>query len=650
MPSHETEHSIIMPSGSTLRAPISWESKLSAHHLECVSPEKDIVVYFIEQPILHDLSQMARDAWIRINPHFNLKSSQDVSLPCKDSWEEMRQVVYDTPTSELRHMSATVRIYNGLAYICLVDAKLAGVSRRMAEILLMTESWMPIGFKEVLLNTEKAKLWTSADIQDFEQFASRAMQTLDIPGLSMAIIQKDGQMLYKNAFGVKRMGATDPVSPDTLFMIGSSTKPLTTLAMASLVDRQKFTWETPVNHILPDFRIDSPLLTQQLTIRHSVSASTGICGRDLNFLFKYKQVTPEERLFDMHDMKATTGLGETFQYSNHLVMAGGYAAARAYAPTLNLENAYALMMQELIFNPLQMKRTVLKSADALRLGAALPHGVDFNGKQTEVPLQWEDACYSMAPAGAVWSTVEDMAQYLLVEMNRGCLNGTRIVSEEALMERRKPGINMGPKSSYGLSLMIKNEQGLLMIGHDGGTLGFSSCQFFMPEKGIGVSMLCNAKYAHEFLYAVAQKFLELTFAVLPNSDKKLSAAIQTKEALLKKNQQQVSIPSAKMALLEGLIGDYSSTTLGKLRLLKSTSGEGYEIEFEEWSSRVGIETEADGKPILVVVDGPFPCVCKIFIENDGKQLVIEAMQERYAFIRFPEMQPAHVNESLRIGM
>lgn len=650
MPSHETEQSIIMPSGSTLRAPISWKKKVSEHHLELSSSEKDITVYFIERQMLQDLSQMAREAWITIQPNFDLKSSQELVLPCKDSWEETRQVVYDTPTSELRHMSAMVRTYNRQAYICLVDAKIAGVSRRMADILLMAESWAPVGFKEVLLNTEKAKLWTGANIQDFEQFTSRAMKTLDIPGLSIAIIQKDGQMLYKNAFGVKRAGSTDPVSSDTLFMIGSSTKPLTTLAMASLVDRQKFTWDTPVTHILPDFRIDSPILTKQLTIRHTVSASTGICGRDLNFLFKYKQVTPEERLLQMHDMKATTGLGETFQYSNHLVMAGGYAAAHAYAPTLTLENAYDLMMQELVFNPLQMKRTVLKSIDALRLGAALPHGVAFNGNQSEIPLHWEDAIYSVAPAGAVWSTVEDMAQYLLVEMNAGCLNGVRIISEEALMDRRKPGINIGPKISYGLSLMMKNEQGLLMIGHDGGTLGFSSCQFFLPEKGIGVSMLCNAKYAHDFLYAVTQKFLELTFAVTPSSDKKLSTAVQTKEALLKKNQQQISIPSAKMELLEGLIGDYSNTSLGKLRLLQSTYGEGYEIEFEEWSSRVGIETEADGKPILVVVDGPFPGVCKLFIENNGEQLVIEALQERYAFIRLPETHPVHANESLRVGM
>ena len=74
-------------------------------------------------------------------------------------------------------------------------------------------------------------------------------------------------------------------------------------------------------------------------------------------------------------------------------------------------------MKELVFDPLQMKRTVLKVKDALKLGAALFNDNNFDSKLCKIPLSWEGFAYSIAPSGAVWSTIEDLSPYLLVEMN-----------------------------------------------------------------------------------------------------------------------------------------------------------------------------------------------------------------------------------------
>jgi CubicO group peptidase (beta-lactamase class C family) len=64
------------------------------------------------------------------------------------------------------------------------------------------------------------------------------------PGAAVAIVQ-GGKIVYAKGFGVRELGKTDPVTPQTLMMIGSTGKSLTTLMMATLVDDGRIAWETP---------------------------------------------------------------------------------------------------------------------------------------------------------------------------------------------------------------------------------------------------------------------------------------------------------------------------------------------------------------------------------------------------------------------
>ena len=215
----------------------------------------------------------------------------------------------------------------------------------------------------------------------------------------------------------------------------------------------------------------------------------------------------------------------------------------------------------------------------------------------------------------------------------GLLDGKRIVSEESILERRKPKIKMGESMSYGLGLCVMNEQGLSIIGHAGGTLGFSSDLFFFPDRGIGIVMLANSRFAHPFLNTVKQKFLELTFSADQHSEEMIHLAMLADKAFIKQNHEHVSLDTEKMAWIEDLLGDYSSDTLGKARLSKSSNGGGYKMAFEEWETRVGSEVEKNGKKILTLVDGPFPGFLKLLVENNGAKLVINLGQEEHDFIR-----------------
>jgi CubicO group peptidase (beta-lactamase class C family) len=627
------DQTIKMPSGSIFNAPATWQNEAYKNYIRLIGPENDLSIYFIELPILESLEKTAVAAWQQIQPNFDLKPSQEVFPPTNGKWEKVYDVLYETPASESRFIGALICSFNNVAYACLLDGTMAGVSRRGVEMMAMVASWKPIGSKEeASINENKTHVWTDKDVQNFEDFIYDAMQKLQVPGVSISIVQSDGKNLYSKAFGVKQIGNSEPVTLDTPFMIGSVTKPLTTLLMAMLIDQKKLSWETPVTSILQDFSLAEADITQKLLIRHTVSASTGMPRRDLDWIFKYKNITPEDRLLEMKHMAPTTGFGETFQYSNYLVMAGGYAAARAFTPHGNLEDAYSLAMQQLVFEPLKMKKTVLKSTDAIELGAALPHGINFDGKLCETPVNLEEACYSIAPSGAIWSTVEDLSKYILTELNMGVLDGKRLVSQPSILERRKKGIKITEKIFYALGLVIEEEQGLTIVSHDGITIGFSSGLCFLPEKGIGLVILTNTRLANAFILAVRQKFLELTFSAKKRSDETVNFAVTAQQTLLK-NNQEVSFDFEDTKWIESLVGNYQSDVLGHAKILRSADERDYIIEFEEWQTRLGSKTEINGEKTLILVDDPFPGMIKLQIENNGNSLAINWGQDKYSFSR-----------------
>src|SRR5262249_42233633 len=81
--------------------------------------------------------------------------------------------------------------------------------------------------------------------QPFDKLANDAMVAWKFPGLAVAVVQGD-RVIYLKAFGVKETAKAEPVSVDTLFQIGSTTKAFTTAAMAMLVDEKKLDWDDPV--------------------------------------------------------------------------------------------------------------------------------------------------------------------------------------------------------------------------------------------------------------------------------------------------------------------------------------------------------------------------------------------------------------------
>jgi CubicO group peptidase (beta-lactamase class C family) len=151
----------------------------------------------------------------------------------------------------------------------------------------------------------------------FETYAADAIDRLGVPGASIAVVQ-GREVVYARGFGVRELGGTDPVTPDTLMMIGSVTKSMTSTMAATVVDDGWLSWDTPVVDLLPGFAVADPELTPRLTVADAFCACTGLARRDTELILNFNDLTPDRLIDQVADLPLTAPYGEQFQYSNQM--------------------------------------------------------------------------------------------------------------------------------------------------------------------------------------------------------------------------------------------------------------------------------------------------------------------------------------------
>lgn len=539
-----------------------------------------------------DSEQAIALAWERAHPGVALvKDSEPVRSPPTRGWKRALSLT-------ARGLRAEARQYEGITYVLLIEGDEASLARREAQVSSLLESLAPHGMKE---ETFAGRTPRALDQAALDRFLFEALNRLEVPGAAVAITL-GGRVIYERSLGVRSLEKPEPITPHTLFLMASVTKPMTTLMEASLVDSGLLSWESKVAQLLPGFALGDPALTSRLALWHMSCACTGMPRRDLENLFEYGDVTPEQRIASMAQMKPTTGLGETFQYSNLMVAAGGFAAAHVYAPKLALAQAYARVMHEKLFGPIGMLSSTVDFAVVVKSEHASPHALDLDGRPQVLALQFEGNVLPIAPAGAVWSNLRDMERYLLTELGRGVApGGTRVVSEANFAQRLRP---RAPDSGYGLGVGVERQAGLLHLGHDGGSDGFGTSLVMWPELDLGLVILTNVRNGTAaeqlpFNAAVKRRVLELLFAGADDvASVMLDFALTQRRAMV--GQQSLKVErQPEASWFEALTGHYESLTLGGLDIRP-----GGVFDVGEWQVHFGRRKHGE-RTELVVLDAPF---------------------------------------------
>jgi CubicO group peptidase (beta-lactamase class C family) len=236
-----------------------------------------------------------------------------------------------------------------------------------------------------------------------EKFIDEMRDAADVPGVSVLLFDKDKTIIEKG-FGVRERGRPEPVTADSLYIIASNTKALTTLLLARLVDEGRFDWETPVVKIYPSFKIGDPEVTKRVLLRHLVCACTGLPRQDFEWLFTFDRSSPQGQLDVLATMKPTTEFGALFQYSNPLASAAGYIGAHTVEPDAELGQAYDDVMREKVFRPLGMSRTTFSFDEALKTDHASPHSWDMSLKNVPIDMVLHPRYASARSPGTAWAS------------------------------------------------------------------------------------------------------------------------------------------------------------------------------------------------------------------------------------------------------
>ena len=277
-------------------------------------------------------------------------------------------------------------------------------------------------------------------------------------------------------------------------------------------------------------------------------------------------------------------------------------------------------MHDFVFEPLGMVDSSVNAVPAPNDGDAYPHALDLNGSVVPLDFAFERSVDAVAPAGAAWSTADDLARYVLFEL-----------SGKAPAERRVPRVKIDSRSDYGLGLFIKREHGVTTIGHEGNTLGFSADMFFLPEAGVGGVVLTNVRAANAFLAAVRMRIVELVFRTGLGAAGAISSASSSARRTVDLARARVQTGAKATAWLQAWIGEYWSDELGAARLFRN--GDAFRIDFDSWSSDVASETQQDGSTLLVLTSPPWNGSLRLQPREEAQSLVLDAGQVVYTFRR-----------------
>jgi len=345
-----------LASGAAVFVPKGWFVKQTANRIVLEEPDHELVVTMVEIGADTTVAAITK-AWESLAKKPPAKVDQTETLKDVSGWDEVTETVWDTPAAEQKILAMNARRKDKRAFVFLIDAKKAAIGRRGAQLRQIIGGLKVEGVQDEDLSKNTVVTLEGERLKTFEAFIEATRVKTQVPGAAVAVVH-DGKIVFEKGFGTKEVGKKDPVTPRTKFMIGSVTKSLSSLLIAKLVDEGKVKWETPVKELLPTFATGDASFTEKLSLWHTFCACTGMPRKDLDFIFEFAKVKPEDTLGWFKQTKPTTGFGETFQYSNQMTAVGGFIAARIAEPGKPLGVAYETAMKNRLFGPMGMKRVL----------------------------------------------------------------------------------------------------------------------------------------------------------------------------------------------------------------------------------------------------------------------------------------------------
>ncbi len=614
--------------GASFIAPAGWSIAVRGQATILEAPEGGSFIALVDVRA-PDADAAVAAAWAAYRPGASWPLKVTTDAPDKDGWSSRRAYEYQISPNEKRDVGAYPRRAGEVWTVIIYDMAQAVGEKRSAAVSLIFGRLFPKGYARESFAGKKAHRLDAERLARLNAWVETAMKELRVPGVALGLVQ-DGKTVFAGGFGVRELGKPRKPDADTLFMVASNTKALTTLMLAKLVDEKKIGWETPVTTLLPSFKLGDPETTRQVLVKHLVCACTGLPRQDLEWLLQFKGVTPAGAMATLGTMQPTSTFGEMFQYSNAMAGAGGFVGGHVLYPKLDLGAAYDAAMRTRVFEPLGMKATTFDYARALKGNHATGHAPDIDGKPAKAVMEINYAVIPLRPAGAAWSNVRDMLRYVSVELAEGVLpGGKRYIARAPLLERRAPQVTIGKDDTYGMGLGVSTKYGTPVVDHGGSLIGYQTQMLWLPEHGVGAVILTNSDTGWMLHSIFQRKLLELLFDGRPEADADLAARAKALFQQLAAERKLLTVP-ADPAEAGKLAGRYASDALGEIAVRQA--GGVTTFDFGEWRSEMASRKNPDGTVSFLTV-APGVTGFEFVVGGGGakRTLIIRDAQHEYVF-------------------
>jgi CubicO group peptidase (beta-lactamase class C family) len=328
-----------------------------------------------------------------------------------------------------------------------------------------------------------------------DQYIEKARKAWEVPGLSVAIV-KDGKVVLSKGYGVKEAGKNEAVDGATLFAIASNTKAFVATAIGQLVSRGKLNWDDKVVDHLPYFALYDDYATRHATVEDLLCHRLGLGTFSGDLMWYKAELSAEDVVKKIKYVPQAYDFRNGYGYSNLMFITAGEVISKVTGVS------WATYIDQHIIQELGMDRTIISTNYLARKGNfATPHKPDETGKNH--PIDWVN-WDNMGAAGGIISSSDDMARWLMMNLNEGKAGG-KVILEKAQQNRiwtprnnyilsenarkQTPGRHF---SGYGLGYGLSDYYGNQIVSHSGGYDGMYSYVLMVPDQNLGVAVLTNS--------------------------------------------------------------------------------------------------------------------------------------------------------------
>ncbi|HVU93755.1 MAG TPA: serine hydrolase [Puia sp.] len=416
---------------------------------------------------------------------------------------------------------------------------------------------------------------------------ARVLKDWHAAGFAVAVVEKDS-IVYAKGFGYKDFEQRSPVTPNTVFAIGSCTKAFTASLIGLLQKQELVDIDKPVRQYLPELKFYNTTMDNMITLRDMMCHRTGLSRYETSW-FINPPGSRDSLIRRVQYMEPTAGVRERWQYNNFMFLGQGLVVEKVTG------RSWEKNIQDSILTPLGMTHTGFTIDD---LQKSPDHSYGYEVKKDSILHRMAyHRLPEMAPAGAINSTVVDLSAWLRLWLHNGSYKGREVLpagyAAEATSVQMAIGGGLPSKDApdiyfngYGFGWFIDSYRGHYRVEHGGNIDGFSANICFFPADSIGIVVLSNQNNSP--IPAIVRNFIADRLLHAPyrdwESERKSEADKSHKEdkaaaASRQSNRQPKTHPSHPLGDYAGL---FANPAYGNLDITLSNDSLVVHLPYQKW--------------------------------------------------------------------